>query len=83
MLIDEERTWAGSESSLKAVLEADAKLATQAMSPQEDDDEDDTQRLLAVEDGVATITIHGPLVNSDSPWLEYFGLTGYGEAWPK
>ena len=41
MLIDEERTWAGSESSLKAVLEADAKIATQAMSPQEDDDEDE------------------------------------------
>ena len=83
MLINEERTWAGSETSLKAVLDADAQIAERQINAQmgepEDDNEDEGPRLLSVEDGVATITIHGPLVNSDSEFLQHFGMVGYPE----
>ena len=81
MSVMEERVWAGSEGSYDAALTAEQGLAERTASGQFDDDEDDedSPRLLSVEDGVATIAIHGPLVNSDSPWLEYFGVTGYGE----
>jgi signal peptide peptidase SppA len=43
------------------------------------DPEEDKPRLLEVSEGLATITIKGPLVNSDSPLLEMFGVTGYPE----
>ena len=80
MSVMEERVWAGSEGSYDAALTAEhARIATQAMSPQEDDEDEDSTRLLSVEDGIATVSIKGPLVNSDSPWLQYFGLTGYPE----
>ena len=85
MRINEERAWAGSETSLQAVVEAEEAIVQRITAGTLDDDEedDDKPRLLSVDGGLATINIKGPLVNSDSPWLEYFGLTGYGEAWPK
>lgn len=80
-MIKEERTWAGSETSLQAALEAEtsyqAKLS--AGAAMDDNEEEDCPRLLSVQDGLATIEIKGPLVNSDSDWLEWFGLVGYGE----
>lgn len=77
----EERIWAGSETSLQVAVEAEtagaAKLAAGAFDQQ--DEEEETPRLLEVSDGIATISIKGPLVNSDSPWLQYCGVTGYPE----
>ena len=80
MSVMEERVWAGSEGSYDAALTAEQGLAERTASGQFDDDEDeDLPRLLSVEDGIATVSIKGPLVNSDSPWLQYFGMTGYPE----
>ena len=81
MRINEERAWAGSETSLQSAIEAEeAVVQRMASGTMEDDDEDeDEPRLLSVDGGLATISIKGPLVNSDSPYLQYFGLTGYGE----
>ena len=81
MSVMEERVWAGSEGSYDAALTAEQGLAERTASGQFDDDEDDedSPRLLSVEDGIATVSIKGPLVNSDSPWLQYFGVTGYPE----
>ena len=80
MSVMEERVWAGSEGSYDAALTAEQGLAERTASGQFDDDEDeDSPRLLSVEDGIATVSIKGPLVNSDSSLLQYFGVTGYPE----
>ena len=79
MNIKEERCWAGSTASYESALAAEVKLLAGDYPQQEDDTPDENHRLLEVSDGLATITIHGPLVNSDSPCLEWFGLTGYPE----
>ena len=57
-------------------MEAEIKIAAGGFDKE---DECGVPRLLAVNDGLATITIKGPLVNSDSPYLKYFGVTGYPE----
>ena len=76
MSTKEERCWAGSEASYETAMEAEIKIAAGGFDKE---DECGTPRLLAVNDGLATITIKGPLVNSDSPYLKYFGVTGYPE----
>lgn len=83
VIIQDEKAWAGTEASLKAALDAEEGIATRMaagmVSPDDDDDDEDYPRLLNVEDGVATISIKGPLVNSDSWWNEIMGVTGYPE----
>ena len=80
MIIGEDRVWAGSETSLQAALKAEegigAKLAAGVLTASE---QEEGPRLLEVNDGLATITIKGSLVNSDSPLLRFFGVTGYPE----
>lgn len=80
MIISEDRVWAGSESSLQAAATAEtgimARLGTSATPSQE---ASALPRLLSIDGGLATISIKGPLVNSDSPFLEMFGMTGYPE----
>lgn len=82
MRINEERAWAGSETSLQSAIEAEEAIVQRVVAgsmDDEDDEDDDKPRLLSVDDGLATISIKGPLVYSDSPYLQYFGLTGYPE----
>ena len=80
MILTDERVWAGSEANLKAVAEAeDAITRRMAAGATADDDEEDSPRLLSVDDGVATVAIKGRLVNSVSCWNSLFGLTGYAE----
>ena len=76
MSIKEERCWAGSEASYETAMEAEIKIAAGSFDKE---DECESPRLLAVSEGLAVITIKGPLVNSDSPYLKYFGVTGYPE----
>lgn len=71
--------WAGTESSLKAALDAEENIRLKSGAFEGDDEDDLRPRLLSVDDGIATISIKGPLVNSDSPYLQYFGMTGYPE----
>ena len=88
MRIIEDRAWAGSETSLKAALDAEEGLAARIKAgvfdeedDEEDEKEDELPRLLEIdaESGLATVSIKGPLVNSDSPYLRYFGIVGYPE----
>lgn len=80
MLIDDGSVWAGSETGLQLVRDAEEGMAAKMRAGGYDDTEDEEgPRLLEVSDGVAVISIKGPLVNSDSPYLEYFGVTGYPE----
>lgn len=71
----EDKIWAGSETSLQAALDGLAKLE----ASNNEDEPCDEPRLLSVSDGLATITIKGPLVNMDHPMLRFFGMTGYPE----
>jgi len=76
MSVKEERVWAGSDAGLQAALDAETRIAAGEWVQAEDVE---YPRLLSVSDGLATITIKGPLVNSDSPYLKYCGVTGYPE----
>lgn len=79
--IVENALWAGSEASLNAALKAEEAIyeKIKAGTWDDDDDEQETPRLLSVENGVATISIKGSLVNSGAWYLKYFGMTGYPE----
>lgn len=74
--------WAGSEDNLRVALLAEDQSAAHRqarMVGTDGEDDDRPPRLLSVDSGIATITISGPLVNSDSPYLEYYGVTAYQE----
>lgn len=80
----EDKVWLGTDTSLQAALAAEEQRTTMAASGRavETTRNEDTKvpRLVSVEDGIAQITISGPLVNDDDEdWNEYFGLTGYPE----
>lgn len=79
MILAEDNVWAGSETSLHAVVQADGHIVSKIAAGAETSAPSNTPRLLSIDNGLATISIKGPLVNSDSPWLEMFGMTGYPE----
>ena len=79
MRLLEDKIWAGTDTSLDAAMVASQGIAVKLAAGQVDYDEDGPPRLLEVSDGVATITIKGPLVNMDHPMLRFFGMTGYPE----
>lgn len=80
--VTEEKVWAGTEASLHAALDAEEARATRMAAGERLGDKDrEASRLLAIDDdGVATISIKGPLTNDgDSDWNEWMGMTGYPE----
>lgn len=80
MIFGLNETWAGTESSLLTAEKAeDRVIERQAGMTTSPAQEEDQSRLLSISDGLAVIAVKGPLVNSDSPYLQYFGVTGYPE----
>lgn len=79
MVILEDKVWAGTEASLHAMLKAEENQPDIKAWQEDDEDEDETPRLLTVKDGIGFIEVKGPLVNSDSWINEYLGRTGYPE----
>jgi len=79
--VTEEKVWAGTEASLHAALDAEeARAARMAAGDRISEKDRETSRLLSVDDGVATISIKGPLTNDgDTIWNEWMGMTGYPE----
>ena len=79
--VTEEKVWAGTEASLHAALDAEeARAARMAAGDRISEKDRETSRLLSVDDGVATISIKGPLTNDgDAIWNEWVGMTGYPE----
>ena len=79
--VTEEKVWAGTEASLHAALDAEeARAARMAAGDRISEEDRETSRLLSVDDGVATISIKGPLTNDgDAIWNEWMGMTGYPE----
>lgn len=82
MLLNLEDTlWAGTESGLMTALLASEGMRAKLMAGgfPSADSEDSKSRLLTQIGSVGVIDISGPLVNSDSFMLQFFGLTGYPE----
>lgn len=77
-MIIEDKLWAGTEAGYHAAIRAEAEMVAR-VSTHETDAENETPRLLSIEDGLATIEIKGSLVNGSHPFMRYFGVTGYGE----
>lgn len=80
--VTEEKVWAGTEASLHAALDAEEARATRMAAGDRISEKDrETSRLLSVDDdGVATISVKGPLTNDgDTIWNEWMGMTGYPE----
>lgn len=77
----EDQVWAGSEASLQTYLTAQDIQPEQlkAWRDEDEDEDDESPRLLTVEDGIAVVSIKGPLVNSAAWYNEFLGLTGYPE----
>jgi signal peptide peptidase SppA len=73
MFLDKE-FWAGTEESLAAALRGEAAMEDpKAALPGSAED----ALPYTLSGNVAIIPIKGPLVNSSSPFLEFFGMTGY------
>jgi signal peptide peptidase SppA len=75
------RIWAGSQEELDCLVAAlDAVVSmTQAKGRSSPLDDDGLPELLAVEDGVATVSVRGSLISGTAGWLRLFGVTGYGD----
>lgn len=71
--------WAGTEMSLSMYLQqmeaAEVKLAAGTMP----DDDEEVPYMLSVDQGVATVTVRGPLTNRSDPWLRFFGVSSYSD----
>ena len=86
-MIINDRLWAGSQDQYEALMKADAGLTTAQILQMHVDKAANTQastqrppRLLEVgDDGIATITVAGALVNTESWINEYLGRTAYSE----
>jgi signal peptide peptidase SppA len=75
MLNLREGFWGGTEAAYDAALAAEA-LVTQGMKAGVFDRVEEAEPFLRVGD-VAVIPVKGPLVNSDSAFLAFFGITTY------
>ena len=68
--------WLGDQASLETLVEAEAQINGRMFDGAEDESH---WRLLAVAEGVATLSIKGSLTSKDSPWNAFFGITSYNE----
>lgn len=78
----EDKVWAGTEVSLQAALQSEeARAARVAAGDRWENDEEKPSRLLQIDDdGLAILSIKGPLNNDgDAWWNDYIGATGYPE----
>ncbi len=80
MLKDISHYWLGTPDSVSEYVEAiekssDSALELEARSSYDDDD--DQLFLLDIDEGVATITIKGPLITYSNEFTRWLGITGY------
>ncbi len=73
--------WLGSEQSFAQYLEylkqGSALLSNPAMYTQDDDEDEEDDFITQYEDGVAIISINGPLSSHSSWWTRFLGMVGY------
>jgi len=70
--------WLGTEASHLAVLAAQEDIRTKTLAGFDGSGLDENP-ILSVSDGVAVISIFGPLSNSDSMMNQMFGITSYND----
>lgn len=72
--------WAGTETSLHTMIEAQNQMKLKIASGWEDPEEEEAgPRLLDVQGRIGVISIKGPLVSGEDSWIhEMFGVTSYG-----
>jgi len=76
----EDNLWAGSEASLQNYIEAQqAASVRKSAGAWPEDGDDESSRLLQVQDGVGVISINGSLNNGAGFMNRLFGMTGYPE----
>jgi signal peptide peptidase SppA len=73
-----EQIWAGTEHSLQIAMEGLQKIEAMGAWPDPDDNKD-KPRLFSQQDAIGVVAIKGSLVNNDSPYNKYAGVTGYSE----
>lgn len=84
IFVDKDTLWCGTQASLEAVLAVQDKLLAggfdlQALAVKGDKESEKPAPRYDVVDGVAVISIKGPLINADIPesWVKLFGVTTY------
>lgn len=84
IFVDKDTLWCGTQASLEAVLAVQTKLLAggfdlQALAVKGDKESEKPAPRYDVVDGVAVISIKGPLINADIPesWVKLFGVTTY------
>jgi signal peptide peptidase SppA len=70
--------WLGSEAGFGIVLSA-YEQAVQMMVAGSRGYGDDEMSMLSVSDGVAVVSIKGPLISGNAGFMRYFGVTGYND----
>lgn len=75
-----EPLWAGTEHSLQIAMEAHASMMAGLFSAQQpDEDEEEPPYNFSMQGNVGIVTVRGPLVNRDSYWNRYAGVTSYAD----
>lgn len=72
-----ETMWLGTQHSLEAAIAAHGAMAAfTGNMPQE---EEELPYNLSIQGDVAVVRVAGPLINSDSPYARYYGVTTYND----
>lgn len=78
-----EELWAGTEHSLSVAMDAHEQIMAGVFGGQsqtsDEDDEDKKPYSFSQQGDVGVVTIRGPLVNRDSPYNQFAGVTSYSE----
>lgn len=69
--------WAGNEHSLSLAIQAHAKLLAGSILQGGQTPEEEKPYNYDLQGSIGVISIKGPLVNTDSPYARYFGVTAY------
>lgn len=71
--------WAGTEHSLNIAVEVHNAMMSGIYDNQEPNDKPEAPYLFSLQGDIGVISIRGSLVNNDSPWNQYRGVTSYSD----
>lgn len=74
-----ELLWAGSEHSLTIAMEAHGDTMMAGFGQTSPMPEEETPYMLSIQGDVGVISIRGPMVNRDSEWNRYAGVSSYAD----
>lgn len=74
-----ELLWAGTEHSLSVAVDAHTRVLAGTVFGQQTPEEKELPYMLSIQDNVGVVTIKGSLVNRDSPYNRFFGVSSYAD----